>query len=145
LIAGLVALVFATGCPLHADTVYKSIDAQGHVVYSDHADASAEKAVINVDRPDPREVARNVHDQQILKAEDVQRKNQESVAARKQAQLEHDRQQQCEAARNRYYALKDARRVYQRDGDGNRVYYSDIEADTRREEARQAMTAACGT
>lgn len=44
-------------CLPRADEVYKSIDAQGHVVYSDRPDSSAHKAVVNVDRPDPKEVA----------------------------------------------------------------------------------------
>jgi hypothetical protein len=41
--------------------------------------------------------------------------------------------------------MKDARRIYQRDADGNRIYYTDPEADAKREESRQAMMAACGT
>ncbi len=32
-----------------------------------------------------------------------------------------------------------------RDADGNRIYYTDPEADAKREESRQAMMAACGT
>ena len=41
------------------EEVYKSIDAQGHVVYSDRPETSAaQKAVVNVDRPDAKEVAR---------------------------------------------------------------------------------------
>ncbi len=132
--------------PSRADGIYKSTDAEGHVVYSDRPSAAdAQKTVVDVDRPDPKEVARNARDQQILKAEDLQRKREQSAAERKEAQAEHDKQVQCEAARNRYFAMKDARRLFDRDADGNRIYYSDTEANARREEARQAMTAACGT
>jgi hypothetical protein len=50
---------------------------------------------------------------------------------------------QCDGARSRYYSLKDARRIFQRDAEGNRVYYNDADADAKREEARQAMLTAC--
>ncbi len=128
-----------------ADEVYKSIDAQGHVVYSDRPDSSsAQKAVVNVDRPDAKEVARMAKEQEILKAEDIQRTRQKQIDDAKKAQQDHAKQVQCDAARNHYYTLKEARRLYDRDADGNRVYYSDADADVKREEARQAMNAACG-
>jgi preprotein translocase subunit SecF len=144
----LIALVLLVhpGCPVRAQDVYKSIDAQGHTVYSDRASTStAQKSVVHVDQPDPAEVARIAKEQEILKAQDVQRKQQQSVDDKKKAQQDHDRQTRCDAARNRYYAVKDARRIFERDADGNRVYYTDPQADAQREEARQSMTAACGT
>lgn len=130
-------------CP-RADEVYKSIDAQGHVVYSDHADTStAHKAVVNVDRPDPKEVARLGKEQEILKAEEFQRNRQKQSDDAKKSQQDHAKQAQCDAARNHFYAVKDARRLYDRDSDGNRIYYDDAEANAKREDARQAMNAAC--
>jgi hypothetical protein len=52
---------------LRAGEVYKSIDAEGHVVYSDRAPTSkAEKSVVRVDQPDPAEVARNAKQQAML-------------------------------------------------------------------------------
>jgi hypothetical protein len=132
---------------LRAAEVYKWIDAEGHVVYSDRAPTStAQKSLVRVDEPDPAEVARNAKEQTILSAEDAQRKKQQAIEDRKMAQKvqeEHNRQVQCDNARNRYYSLRDSRRIYQRDADGNRVYYSDAEADAKREEARQAMMSAC--
>lgn len=143
-LAALLALAYPA-CPPRADEVYKSIDAQGHVVYSDQPDPSAQKSEVRVDRPDPKEVARIAKDQEIQKAEEIQRNRQKSIDDAKKAQADHSNQVQCENARNHYYLLKDSRRIYQRDADGNRVYYSDQEADGKREEARLAMTAACGT
>jgi hypothetical protein len=64
---------------------------------------------------------------------------------KKNALKDQNQKVQCDSARNRYYTMKDARRIFERDADGNRIYYTDQEADTRREEARIAMTAACGT
>ena len=133
-------------CSPRADEVYKSIDAQGHVVYSDRPDTStAQKAVVNVDRPDAKEVARMGKEQEILKAEEIERNRQKLLDDAKKAQQEHVKQVQCEAARNNYYRLKEARRIYDRDADGNRVYYTDTEANAKREDARQSMNTACGT
>jgi hypothetical protein len=131
--------------PLRANEVYKSVDAEGHVVYSDRADTStAQKSTVLVDQPNPTEAARIAKEQEILKAEEIQRNRKKAVDDAKKDQQEHVTQVQCDNARNRYYTLKDARRVYQRDADGNRVFYTDQEADAKREEARQAMMAACG-
>jgi hypothetical protein len=132
--------------PVSADEVYKSVDAQGHVVYSDRADTlTAQKSVVRVEQPNPTEAARLAKEQEILKAEEIQRNRQKSLDDAKKAQAEHAVQVQCENARNHYYALKDARRIYQGDAEGNRVYLSDKDGDAKREEARQAMMTACGS
>ena len=136
-------------CPRYsaqAGEVYKSIDAQGHVVYSDRADTpTAQKSVVRVDQPDPRDVARNAKEQEIQSAEETQRQKQQAIEDAKKALADQNRQVQCDNARNRYYAIKDARRIYDRDADGNRVYYNDVDGDAKREEARLAMVAACET
>jgi hypothetical protein len=144
----LVALVLSmcTACPLGAGEVYKSVDADGHVVYSDRADATgAQKSAVHSDPSNPAEAARLAKEQEIQKAEELQRTRQKLIDDTKKAQQDQIKQLQCDNARNRYYSLKDARRIFDLDAEGNRVFYSDAEADTRREEARQAMTAACGT
>jgi hypothetical protein len=130
-------------CAPRAGEVYKSIDAEGHVVYSDRADSGAQKSAVRVDRPAPTEVARNAKEQAILQVEDSQRRKEQSAEDAKKAREEHDRQVRCDGARNRYYSLKDARRIFERDAEGNRVYYNDADADAKREEARQAMVTAC--
>ena len=63
----------------------------------------------------------------------------------KKAEQDRIRQAQCDSARDHYYSLRDARRLYDRDADGNRVYINDADADAKREEARAAMAAACGS
>ena len=134
------------GHPLCAQEVYKSVDAEGHVVYSDRASTkSAAKTGVHVDKPDPAEVARLAKEQQMLKAEDAQRTRQQAADEKSKANQEHNRQAACENARNKYFHLRDSGRIFTRDADGNRVYYSDEQADSMREQARQAMNAACGT
>jgi hypothetical protein len=146
--AVLAALV-ALGCPLRplpAQEVYKSVDAEGHVVYSDRGGSKgAPKTAVHVDQPDPAEVARLAKEQEMLKAEDAQRSKQQAIDDKNKATQGHNRQVACQNARNTYYRLKDSARIYQRDAEGNRVYYSDEEADAMREQARRAMTAACGS
>ena len=144
-VVALVLLVWPR-CALRAQEVYKSTDAQRHVVYSDRASTStAQKSVVHVDQPDPAEVARIAKEQEILNAQDTQRKQQQSVDDKKKAQQDRDKQARCDAARNRYYTMRDSRRLFQRDADGNRVYETDPQADAQREDARQAMIAACGS
>lgn len=140
------ALILWPAGSVWSGEVYKSVDAQGHVVYSDHPETGTEqKSEVKTEGSNPTEAARIAKEQAILKAEETQRNKQKAVEDAKKAQADHTAQVQCDSARNRYYALKDARRLYDRDADGNRVYLSDQNGDARREEARQAMTAACGT
>jgi multidrug efflux pump subunit AcrA (membrane-fusion protein) len=146
--AALVAALLACSWPPSsalAQEVYRSVDAQGHVTYSDRGSSkNAPKTSIKVNEPDPAEVERLAKEQQLLSAEDSQRAKQEALEAKNKAAADRNKQQSCERARNNYYRLKDAGRIYQRDADGNRVYYSDAESDTLREKARQAMLSACG-
>ena len=128
-----------------AAEVYKSVDANGHVVYSDHPDPAAQKLDVRVDEPQAAEVARIAKEQKILTVEDAERKRLAAIENGKKAQQEHDQQLRCEKARSRYYTLKDARRVYGRDNEGNRVYYSDKEADAQRASAQQTMQTECGS
>jgi hypothetical protein len=143
MVAGLILLTFASS-PLRAGEIYKSVDAQGHVVYSDRADtAAAQKTSVAVEAADPKEAARIAKEQAVLQAAETQRNRQKLIDDAKKAQQDQVKQVQCDRAREHYYSVKDARRIYDRDADGNRVYLSDPDADAKREEARQAMAAAC--
>jgi hypothetical protein len=128
-----------------ADPIYRSVDAQGHVTYSDRPNASgAQKADVSVQQADPAEAQRLAQERQLLKAEDDQRKKQQANDTRVKAQQEHDKEARCRVARDNYNNLKDVARIYKLDADGNRVYLSDAEAEAKRETARQVMTTACG-
>jgi len=143
-IVALLAFAFAAA-ELQAQEVYKSVDASGHVVYSDRGTTKgAPKTSVHVDQPDPAEVARLAHEQELLKADDLARSHQEAIEDKTRASQQKKKQAACESARNRYYQMKDAARLFKRDADGSRVYYSDEDADAMRQQARQAMSAACG-
>jgi hypothetical protein len=130
----------------YADQVYKYVDAQGHVTYSDRPNtAGAQKTQVAVQQADPAEAARLAKEHQLLRAEDDQRKKQQATDDRTKAQQDHDKAARCQTARANYNAIKDNGRLYTRDADGNKVYYNDAEADAKRETARQVMNTACGT
>lgn len=144
-LSALVALAWP-GQPLRAQQVYKSVDAQGNVVYSDRAPGkNAPKVNLHVEQPDPAEVARLQKEQAQLKAADLQRSLQQAADDKNKASSDQRRQVACQNARNRFYQLKDSGRIFKRDAEGNRVYYSDSEAEAMREQARRAMIDACGS
>ena len=129
-----------------ADQIYKTVDAQGHVTYSDRPNtAGAQKTDVAVQQADPAEAARLAKERQLLNAEDDQRKKQQNAADKSKAQQDHDKQARCQAARDRYNSIKDLTRLFKMDADGNRVYASDSDLDAQKEAARQAVTTACGT
>jgi len=145
----LLALPVLTGIPraAPAQEVYKTVDAEGHVVYSDRGGSKgAPKTAVHVDPPDAANAARLAKEQQLLDADEQQRKVDQVREDKDKAQQEakaHQRQQRCQNAKDRYFAMKDATRLYTRDADGNRVYYSDEDADKKRDEAKRAMDSAC--
>lgn len=144
LVAGLVLLAPLSG-PTCADQVYKTVDAQGHVTYSDRPTApAAKKTEITVQQADPAEATRLAKENQVLKSEDELRKKQQATNDKAKAQQDQAKQSKCQVARDHYNSLRDSGRMYHRDTDGNRLYYTDSEADAKREEARQLMTIACG-
>ena len=144
-VAGL-TLIASFANPACADQVYKTVDAQGHVTYSDRPTAaSAKKTEITVQQADPAEAARLAKENQVLKSADDLRRKQQTTDDKAKAQQDKAKQAKCQVARDQYNSIKDSGRMYQRDADGNRVYFTDAEADAKREAARQVMTLACGS
>ena len=145
---GLAALLVLAAVrePLYAQQVYKSVDADGHVVYSDRgSNKTAAPTAVRVEQPDPAEVARIAKEQAVLKADDQARSKQQAAADKEKAAADRRKEQACQNAKNNYFRLRDTGRLYKRDADGNRVYYSDAELDAMRDDAKRAMTNSCGT
>jgi hypothetical protein len=137
-LAALAAVVTAA----HAD-VYKTVDAQGQVHYSDQWSPGAE--IIKGDHsratsapeaaPPP---AANDH----TLAPDPSK----SAAAKQvQSDMEALRAEQCKQLKDQYDKLIHARRIYQPPSDASapRQYLSDADADAERVKTRQAMDEAC--
>jgi Domain of unknown function (DUF4124) len=129
----------------NAEEVYKTTDAAGHVVYSDHPSSpKAEKITVPVKQVDPSEAARLAKQHALEDAEYAQHSRQEAdEQSRQDAQSKQDAER-CAAARSHYALLKDVNRLFRLDADGNRVFYSDEETDAKRAAAKQAMEQACG-
>jgi hypothetical protein len=117
-----------------AEEVYKTTDANGHVVYSDRPSSpQSQKVTVPVTPADAGEAARLAKQHAL----------EDDAQARQAAQARQDADR-CSTARNHYAVLRDVRRLSQLDADGNRVFYSDEQADAMRAAAKQAMEQACG-
>jgi hypothetical protein len=142
LICALAAVAASPRC--YGEEVYKTVDAAGHVVYSDHpTSAAAQKLSVPVKHPDPNEAARLTKQRALEDAEYAQRSRQEADEQNRQAAQSSQDAARCTAARNRYFSIKDANRLYRSDADGNRTFYSDEQADAMRAAAKRAMERAC--
>jgi hypothetical protein len=139
-------LLVSSAVPALADQVYRSVDAQGHVTYSDRpSTVGAQKTDVAVQQADPKEAQRLAKERMLLQAEDDQRARKEAADGKAKAQQDSDKKKLCERARLHYNDLKSASRLYSPAADGNREYYSDAQADAMRDEAKRAMDAACGS
>jgi hypothetical protein len=139
-------MLFVSARPGTAQEVYKSVDADGHVTYSDRGSTkNAPKTSLKVNEGDPAEAARLAKEQQLLKAEDAQRARQDAEDAKTKAAEDRQHETACKNARNTFNRLKDSNRLFKIETDGSRSYYSDEEADAMRAQAQRAMTAACGS
>jgi hypothetical protein len=138
-------LVASTSSTALADGIYKSVDAQGHVVFSDRpSSVGAQKAQVAVQQADPHEAARLAKERLLMKAEDNQRKKQENLESRNKAQQDAIKKELCKSSRDRYSFLKSVNRLYVPGSDGNREYYTDAQLEALRADARRTMNAACG-
>jgi hypothetical protein len=128
------ALAIATtslyAAPLGAAEVYKTVDVEGHVVYTDHADPNAPQTAVLVNPQSSKHAATTAKRQGASKAADQQRKKQQTLAAAKLARINHDAQMQCDAAQKTFYAMK-------------ATGATDATTAIKREQARQSMVLAC--
>jgi Domain of unknown function (DUF4124) len=128
---------------VNAAEVFRTVDTEGHVVYTDHADPNAPKEAIQVKAMSAKQAARAAKVQATQKAAELQHRKLQAVETAKIAKLDHDAQVQCDEAQKNFYAMKTSERLSHQDSTGNRVYYSDTEAAMKREEARQTIVLAC--
>jgi hypothetical protein len=132
--------------PLGAQAdVYRSVDAQGHVQYSDTpspgaqlvtaADATAEQSSSDTDKSAAQ--AQKVNEQ-------ISDRLTQQAAARQVAQdTAEAHEQQCKQAKEAYQGAVQARRLFKMSPDGQRQYLTDDQAEQQRVNYRMAMEAAC--
>jgi Domain of unknown function (DUF4124) len=141
------ALLLGASGKLCAGDVYKTVDADGHVTYSDHAlSPNSKKITVDIVEGDPREAARLSDAMKAQNAEAAQRAKaaqQQAAEEQKQESQQQHQESACRAARARYRLFAAGGRLFHMDAQGNRVYYSDAEIDAQRDSAKAAMDAAC--
>jgi hypothetical protein len=146
----LLAASSLSGIARAGDTViYRTVDAQGNVVYTDKtSSANTQQSNVHYHEPSAEDLKTLEQQRNALQATQTQRL-QEAVnsnsARAQQEQQQQAQQARCENARNHFNLIKDAGRLYQANAQGDRIYLTDQEADAKRDQARQAMTDACGS
>ena len=145
ILVGVVALL--AGHRIRADELYKTVDSNGQVTYSDHPLSGASQRIsIEVTPANAQEAARLNRQQATSEAQMEQRardaQRESNDQAQKAAQLAQQ-QQRCNAARSRYATFAAGGRLFKLDEQGNRVYYSDDEIEQQRIVTKAAMDAAC--
>jgi hypothetical protein len=130
-----------------ADDMYKTVDAQGHVVYSDRPiSQDSQRISVEVTAPNPDEAARLSKEQATRNADAAQEAQQaqhEAAEHSKKAAQDAALKRRCDSARNRYAVFAAGGRIFKSDAQGNRVYYSDQEIEQQRAAAKAVMDSAC--
>jgi hypothetical protein len=125
--------------------VYKVVDAQGHVEYTDRWEPGAER--IKSDHLHGTDPPPDTDDQKKLAAanDHVAAEQAQQAAAKAVSQDEATAHAaQCKSATEAYQKLIEARRVFSTSKDGERQYLSDDDADKQRVQARLNMEMLCG-
>lgn len=139
--------LFCTASPgVGADDIYKSTDAEGRPIYSDRPlSPLAERVVIPRSGNPAAGQARADEVQAINQRLEVLRQQAEADEARKRAAQEDERRakERCRQARDRYLMFAEGRRIYRRDEQGARVYYTGSEIDAERTAAEKTMNELC--
>jgi len=140
------AIVYLMSLTAGAGDVYRSVDPQGHVQYSDTPTPGAQLVHTQTARgtpaPPPAPAATKSADAGAGTASPTSAATADAQHA-VQSDLEQVRAEQCRKAQDSYQQSIQARRVYKAGADGEREYLSDDEADQVRLNARLEMEAAC--
>jgi hypothetical protein len=138
--------VLLVALPLGAQAdVYRSVDAQGHVQYSDTPSPGAQ-LVTSADEtssPSSGNVDRGAAQAQKVNAQIDERLAHQAAAQQVAKDTADAHEQQCNQAKAAYQNSIQARHLYTMSPDGQRTYLSDDQADQQRVSYREAMDAAC--
>jgi uncharacterized protein DUF4124 len=148
-----VAIAVLISLPLSAvlADVYRSVDAQGHVQYSDTPSEGAELLHVSGPQRALTSQARNVTTTASNKSLTPAKSDpqvQEQLAQEDAARAVHNdvaqtRADQCKKAQDAYDKSVQARRIYTTGADGERQYLSDADADAERVKSKLELDSAC--
>ena len=134
------------GLQASAATVYRSVDEEGNVQYSDRPVGDAvERVVVRTARARvsrsataPRSLSNSV---QQPTAEDEEKEQEEAARA---ADIAEQRAENCQIAKERLERYITSRRLYKVGADGERAYLNDAELDEARAKAQADVEEWCG-
>jgi hypothetical protein len=144
------AVLALTATAAHAD-VYRFVDGQGRVPYSDKWVPGSELIKTSertrTNAPAAAAQARAAEQNKLAVSNDrlAAQQAQENAAAAVKQDLSATRNEQCKTAKERYEKSIQARRLFKTGKDGERQYLTDQEADEQRLQARMEMQNFCGT
>ena len=139
----LTALLITLPIAATAADVYRSVDAEGHVQYSDTPSPGAQ-LVSTADASAPSSDSNSSAAQTQKVNDQIGQRLTAEAAARQVAKDTADAHEaQCKQAQAAYQNSIQARRLYTMGADGQRTYLSDEQADQQRVSYRMAMEAAC--
>jgi hypothetical protein len=146
-IAGLITTLVVSGLAT-ADNVYKSVDEDGNVAFSDRPDADWEETVeLSISHTNPDQIKQeNKADAEMATAIGIRVAGEAEGAAEqanRQAKLAQQRATQCEAAQKRSEKYNTHRRLYKELPNGEREYLNDDELDTARVDAARSVDELC--
>jgi hypothetical protein len=133
--------------PLAAAEVYRSLDAEGNVAYSDRPEGTnPERVFIATQRPasSPRPAARPAAAATPAAAQQPEVLGGEVRVERPPQEIEAERQRNCAVARDRAERYKVSQRLYRTLPNGEREYLSDAELDEARAKADADVANWCG-
>jgi len=142
----LLSLAALTLMTARADQVYRWVDAQGNVHYSQTPppDAVTKAKLVDVEPPppDPSAVKQQRKLVESVNAADAAQQK-AADAAQQQAQEKARKQQTCEAARKRLQGYMEAHRVITNGNSAKPTYYSGDDLVKFRQQAQEQVTKLC--
>jgi hypothetical protein len=133
--------------PVLAADVYRSVDAQGHVQYSDQPSPGSVRVSVSGTRASTAANAAPRASTNALAKSSEQIHDQLTQQAAKQAldkDVAQSRAEQCKKAQDHYQQTIDAHRLFRIGKDGEREYLTDAEIDQTRLDARLDVESTCG-
>lgn len=131
--------------------VYRSVDAQGHVLYSDTPTPGAQLVHTSGVQRQPFSAADNAAAAKPASSPPAAKgdnpphdpKAEQAAARAVESDVAQTRADQCKKAQDAYEKSVQARRIYNVGADGERTYLSDDEADQQRINNKLQMDDAC--
>ena len=143
----LLSLTMVTVMAAHADQVYRWVDAQGNVHYSQTPPPTAVTKAKLVDvEPPPADPTAAKQQQKLVKsmnAADAERQK-AAETAQQQAQDKAQKRQACETARRRLQEYMEAHRVITNANSAKPTYYTGEDLVKFRQQAQEQVDKLCG-